>query len=1113
MPFLDWSKKILKKSIVYVANAAISYMEPNQATIDFNNPQLDTLPIEKQQISESTPLTPTVTNEQIPINQLESTINSLNSNRDYLITLNKSDGSTVCYTIKKGKHGYVRKLINEAIEAEKAEMISIKKSDEEIIGAIVNPVEYKGFNIEDLISVEQKSDKVTLATKTSKSIKKYKGGIFPYSHNFTNQKIIDTLTELQIYGTQLLSEKAHKIVYGRCLVESLKSQIPKSYYDKLFELVQTDESKKEVLPKLANSLKINITIKYRDDKQLRTRRIHMKSDITCKIALSENHYYIYKDTDITVSNLINDDDKDYPSEKKMTTFDIVEHLMRLKDNYLETIDLETLMEHPDYYRQIKHQDVSLSKDLDIETNTTPFSVNPPKEISNFIIIDFEAYRTINNRQIPYMLCAYCENPPVQICHKISEPTVKASNEMIDKVFKDLYQILGNESDLTIFAHNLTYDIQFIIKHPGFYNIKPLINGGRFVSCGAKFFCEQKQSLTINFKDSYRIIPKKLSDIPKMLDIRDVKKEVMFHDLFHESNMENITNLDKSIVDLVLDNYKSKSLNEGEVQEAIEEFHTKIEPYRMDNKYNLMAYAEEYCMQDCRVAYQGLLKFNGLFQQLHPGFPNVCNSYSLPSIAENYFYTKGCYDGTCRMSGKLSRYFQQFVVGGRCMLAENKPQHIKEEIVDFDACSLYPSAMKFFPGFVKGTPKVITADTDLSKVDYYYVRVKITDVGKRRRFPVISVFDGVSREWTNDLEGKVVALDKIGLEDGIRFMDIKYEIIDGYYFDEGFNKTINGEIQMVYDRRRVEKRVGNNGLQETLKLLMNSTFGKHIQKTNDTQELIIQGYNEVNRYLRNNYVNIEKIQSIGEDNKDKKTRYLVKTITSIAEVKGSSPHLGCQILSYSKRIMNEVMCLAEDKSMNIHYQDTDSMQIGARHIEELAKSYLENYGRDLIGEDMGQFHSDFEVEGLDKKTTYSEEFIGLAKKTYLHRCRDKDGKTGYHIRAKGIPTNSLLYYCKQNKITVEDLYLRVLNGESFIINLLADNKVSFRKENGFQHILQTEVTRTLEIPPKAVGEYHRSLGMSENDIDRLVTDLTSKRAETVKDIKRLKCKPHDELTKD
>ena len=47
------------------------------------------------------------------------------------------------------------------------------------------------------------------------------------------------------------------------------------------------------------------------------------------------------------------------------------------------------------------------------------------------------------------------------------------------------------------------------------------------------------------------------------------------------------------------------------------------------------------------------------------------------------------------------------------------------------------------------------------------------------------------------------------------------------------------------------------------------------------------------------------------------------------------HCACEILSMSKVIMNEVMCLAEDIGADIEYTDTDSMHIDFDKVDALA----------------------------------------------------------------------------------------------------------------------------------------------------------------------------------
>jgi len=59
-----------------------------------------------------------------------------------------------------------------------------------------------------------------------------------------------------------------------------------------------------------------------------------------------------------------------------------------------------------------------------------------------------------------------------------------------------------------------------------------------------------------------------------------------------------------------------------------------------------------------------------------------------------------------------------------------------------------------------------------------------------------------------------------------------------------------------------------------------------------------------------------------------------------------------VLDFSKRIMNEVLSLADELHAPVFYVDTDSMQIPQADIPRLADAYAQRFGRALIGEDLG-----------------------------------------------------------------------------------------------------------------------------------------------------------------
>ena len=76
------------------------------------------------------------------------------------------------------------------------------------------------------------------------------------------------------------------------------------------------------------------------------------------------------------------------------------------------------------------------------------------------------------------------------------------------------------------------------------------------------------------------------------------------------------------------------------------------------------------------------------------------------------------------------------------------------VSDYDAVSLYPSAMSRMDGFLKGKPKILSIDqlnkAFLDKRSGYFIHVKVINVGVKRAFPLLTRIkeDGV-REFSND----------------------------------------------------------------------------------------------------------------------------------------------------------------------------------------------------------------------------------------------------------------------------------------------------------------------------------------------------------------------------
>ena len=135
--------------------------------------------------------------------------------------------------------------------------------------------------------------------------------------------------------------------------------------------------------------------------------------------------------------------------------------------------------------------------------------------------------------------------------------------------------------------------------------------------------------------------------------------------------------------------------------------------------------------------------------------------------------------------------------------------------------------------------------------------------------------------------------------------------------------------------------------------MNRAYGKTILKPIRT-ETVVRTETDFHKYVCFKYNYIQSSIKVGD-------RYYIKKNKTIFS-HFNYVHCGVEIRSTSKRIMNQVMALAEDEGLNIWYQDTDSMHINYEEVEVLAAAFNNESNGDLIGEDMPQFHIDFDLHG-------------------------------------------------------------------------------------------------------------------------------------------------------
>lgn len=807
-----------------------------------------------------------------------------------------------------------------------------------------------------------------------------------------------------------------------------------------------------------------------------------------KLALINNHYFIYEV--YTFKNTNNEEKKlsfyalknyfklakDYDLEvfcefernpkkaqygkfKPLTSLDIIRY-MNKNEGYFTYMENDTLLQTTVNYKKVCDKITNIEYDKDICTkkneyipknNTCLFDKTDPNiKKYDTIFADFETHQNNQTEHVEDLLCAEYEYPNGDI--------VKRSF-IGPKCGKTFLESLKNDS-LIIF-HNSSYDFTFLLKY--LYGDNVVMKGKKLII--GKFLYKNEhngQTYNIVIKDSAALIPRKLADFKYLFHL-EVEKEVISHkyynNLFNDNEKLQYQKIERAL------NYLSEE-EKPLFLENIKKWNLQIN----EEYYNAMGYRVKYCEMDCTVLRKGYSIFKKDIQTI-TGLN--CDYYpTLASLIDSFLLKEGVYNEVYKLSGTPRHFIQKCCVGGRTMSNSNKKYHIKGKIYDFDAVSLYPSAMSRLDGYLKGIPKVIPQKNlnynILKNYDGYFVEINITKVGKNRQFPLLSyIADDGNRLWTNDMAGKNIFVDKISLEDLIEFHNIEFNVIRGYYFNDGFNTKIKDVITTLFNKRAEEKANGNQ-IQEIYKLLMNSAYGKTILKPIEKDIKIVTGKDNKKKEIIYNYNSIIEVHKIKNCKK-----YVVHKLKPINN-HFNNVHCGVSVLSMSKRIMNEVMCLAEDIDLKIYYQDTDSMHVNDQTNKEgytsaisvLNDEYIKKYNRELIGTSMGQFHSDFEIKGF-KGDVYSIELIVLGKKCYLDVLEgiNSEGNKvhGYHTRMKAIPPDAIDYTCEKHNLKTEELYLNMYNGQAYKFDLRCGGKKDIFKfdKNSLSYSMFAEFERTLK----------------------------------------------------
>ena len=932
-----------------------------------------------------------------------------------------------------------------------------------------------GYIVNYKVQTLNEQDSRDKSIKT-KYYRKREARFFKYLANVTNKRILEVLERCQIFN-EITPENGEKLT-ETCLLYSLRqyglsddklNSIAQSrvvnYYvrgvecKKLFEEYDLKGKIKEIgIPK-GNTTRSRTIVNTGDDFVINLYKEHYFLDFNTGMTMNwikealENPETTILPNYRWIKNRWMKDDK-----RTISSGDLVQLLMelgrfnRMTYGDLDNIPIKDRLPVPIY--DLNYNSEYCVKKLD----SAPIKQSIPS-LCDVVVADFETDPN-KDPHVPLMV-VYCS-----VVERESK-VLKGSDcgiQLLDRL----------NTGTTLYFHNSSYDINFLM--PNVRKADVIRKGNRTISATLHY-----RNKEIKVRDFLALVNCKLEALPKMFQLDSGAKEMFPYNYYTvERFLRNVGDIDEA----------AKCQAEHKRAFDVRQFRRNIEMIDGcslgNNKFDMVKYCSFYCKQDVEILRQAFLKFGTL---MYKSFGlDIRMFITAPAIA-NYVIQENVLRpaGISYYGGIIKFYLSKAVYGGRCMCAWNRKWHTKIPIQDFDACSLYPSAMArmFIP---RGEPKVLTEEQCkdmefLKSVDFYVATIRIKSVRRHRAFPLIPqrTKDGI--DWNDNIpeEGLIQEFSSIFIEDLKRFyasglgMDdgIDYEVLRGYYWNEGKDYTIQSFIKEIYKKRAVFKSV-KDPIQEIYKLIMNSAYGKTLQKFIETETKVVSNYEKEAFITHNKNRIISMIQTHNSSS-------WVFTLTKNIDNQFTPEHVGIIVLDMSKRIMNEVMCLAEDLGCMAFYQDTDSIHIRVSDIDKLAENYEilygrpllkgevkveqglsvdeieERYGNEFVEKEMGRFHSDFDSK--KGEVLYAEESIFIRKKMYLDKLKLDNGEVDYHARMKGIPQQCIEFGASEMGGFIE-LFESIYNGEPYEFDILA-GKVSFKQSKDYSISTRAKFSRTAQ----------------------------------------------------
>lgn len=632
-------------------------------------------------------------------------------------------------------------------------------------------------------------------------------------------------------------------------------------------------------------------------------------------------------------------------------------------------------------------------------------VKPPTQ-QKILFADFEAMTSGQHK-------AYC------VCCSDGKETYSWYGEDCAERFLDW---AFAQAPCILYFHNMKYDIGFIlryvhimdrvIKDSKVYRVMVTRDKATFEAYKIHNAVPKgKETMVLDIRDTYTLIPMALRLFPKSFGLKVGVKEVFPYNAITRERLY------KCPIKCWEDEKPEWSEErKREFVENLERLNCIIDGECWDvKKYTLF-----YCRRDVEILKDG---FNVFRDQIMQEFGiDITTKLSISSIANTVFCLNvyNHIDELNQVHGTTADFIRESCYGGRCMVRDNECCEVEGNIVDYDAVSLYPSAMArmFIPCgpceymnesldyYINHLMPVDQEHPSLDKfISFFVVRIHIKHALPKQAFPLIAR-RSLTLEYKDGANCDVeMVVNSIMLEDMINTYTEKFEFHEATHSGRGLywygykDFKIREYIKKVFNKRK-ELKAQKNPTETCYKLLMNSAYGKTIQKPVFNIEKFFMSEEDMIRVLRGRWRSFISATSIGDKTWIAKLR---KNILMLEASNWNLAHVGSIVLAMSKRIMNEVFQCATD--LHIFYQDTDSLHIAKNELHLLEERFRIKYGRELCGTEMGQFHVDYPpVDG--KEVLHGRRSLFLSKKVYCTELENKEGATGWYYRMKGVSPNAI-----------------------------------------------------------------------------------------------------------